>query len=82
MLAEALVVPDLLREPAQLLKVDEAVHHGLVPLRQEGQVLLDDGEEGDQGTLGGSLKFTVLGHVVERVHVADQILSGQTDIVW
>ena len=77
MLAETLVVLDLLGESSQLLKVDEAIHHGLVALVQEGQVLLDDGEERDEGPLGGTLELTVLGHIVERVHVAHQILQRE-----
>ena len=64
-------VPDLLRQHPQLLKVDQPIHLGLVAIKQEGEVLLDDGEEGDEGRVGGSLELPVLCHVVEWIHVAD-----------
>ena len=70
MLAKRLDDPNLLREPPQLLKVDETFDLSLVPLVQEGEVLLDDGEEGDEGRVSGPLEFTILGHVVKRVHKA------------
>ena len=46
---------DLLREHAQFLKVHQAVHLCLVAVIEEGQVLLDDGEEGDEGWGGVAL---------------------------
>ena len=63
-------VSDLLRQHPELLKVDEAVYLGLVAIKEEGEVLLDDGEEGDEGRDRCSLKLAILGHVVERIHKA------------
>lgn len=76
MLAERLDGPDLQRQSPQLLKVDHSLHLGLVPLVEERQVLLDDGEERDEGWAGGTLQLPILGHVVERVHEAGQVLGN------
>ena len=73
-LAELPDVPDLLGQHPQLLKVDEAIDLGLVAVKEEGEVLLDDGEEGDEGRMGRPLQLPVLGHVVEWIHVAHQVL--------
>ena len=64
----------MLRQHSQFLKVHKTVDLRLVPVKEERKVLLDDGEEGDKRRLGGSLELTVLGHVVERVHVAHKVL--------
>ena len=74
-LAELPDVPDLLRQHPQFLKVDEAVDLRLVPVKEKGEVFLDDGEERDEGRVGGSLELSVLGHVVEWVHVTHQVLQ-------
>ena len=68
-LAEFPDVSNLLSQHSEFLKVDEAVHLCLIAVKQERQVFLDDREERDKGRGGGSLKLTVLGHVVERIHV-------------
>lgn len=73
-MAEALDDSDLLRESPQLLKVDQPTDLSLVPLVEERQVLLDDGEEGNEGRVRGALQLSILGHVVERVHESSQIL--------
>ena len=67
-------ISDLLRQHSQFLKVDETVHLSLIAVKEESEVFLDDGEEGDEGRVSGSLELTVLGHVVERIHVAHQVL--------
>lgn len=65
MLAVVLDDSDLLGQHSQLLKVDKSAHMGLVAVVKEGQIFLDDGEEGDEWRRGGSLQLTILGHVVE-----------------
>ena len=47
---EAVDVANLPRHHAQLLEVDEAVDAVVVAQVDEGQVLGDDGEEGDDGS--------------------------------
>ena len=64
----------MLRQHPQLLKVDQTVDLGLVAIKQEREVLLYDGEEWDEWRVGGSLELPVLGHVVERCHVAHKVL--------
>ena len=68
MLAVCLDDPDLPRQHPQLLKVDEPVHPRLVPVVEEGEILLDDGEEGNDGRGSATLELAILGHIVERVH--------------
>ena len=68
----------LLGEHTQLLEVDKTVHLCLIAVVEEGQVLLEDGEEGDERGRGIPLQFTVLGHVMERVHEAGEVIHGLT----
>ena len=69
---------DLLREHAQFLKVDESINLCLIAIVEEGQVLLEDGEEWDERGCGAPLQLSVLGHIVERVHEASQVLHHLT----
>lgn len=69
---------DLLREHAQFLKVDKSIDLCLIAVIEEGQVLLEDWEEWDERGRGAPLQLSVLGHVVERVHKASQVVHHLT----
>ena len=69
---------NLAGEAPELLKVDQPIHLSLVALIEECEVLLDDGEEGNQRRYGGTLELPVLGHVMKGIHVADQVLQDIT----
>ena len=78
LLAEMFDDSYLLGEHTQFLKVDKTVHLCLIAVIEEGQVLLEDGEERDERGRGIPLQFTVLGHVMERVHEAGEVIHGLT----
>ena len=62
-------ITDLSRQHSELLKVDQSLDLRVIPIICKGQVLLDDGEEWYEGRGGVPLELSVLGHVVEGVHV-------------
>lgn len=66
--AEALHFSDSLRQHPQFLEVDQSINFRIVAIVKEGEVFLYNGEKWYQRRLSAALEFTVLGHVVERVH--------------
>ena len=71
--------PDLSREHPQFLKVDQTVDNGVVTIKEEREVFLDDGKEWYQRGLCLALEFTVLDHIVKRIHERTQILCKKTN---
>ena len=82
LLTEVLNDSDLLGEHTKLFKVDESINLCLIAIIKKCQVLLEYWEEGYEGRCGIPLKFTILGHVVEGIHEASQVIHGLAVLGW
>ncbi len=58
----------------QFLEIDKSLDLCLVAIKKEGEILLDDREEGNEWGGRAALELSVLSHIVKWIHEPSQVL--------